>query len=73
MRNKKRGQGLAEYGLVSVLCGLVCYLALFSTADRTIGLYNRVAGDIASINDGSFNSPNSGRDLPGMGGGVDVF
>lgn len=73
MKLNKRGQGLAEYGLIAVLVGLVCYLSLFTTADTTIGFYVRLASDVQSVNDGTFTLPNGGRDLPSMGGGGDVF
>lgn len=67
---KRRGQGIAEYGLVVVLTGLVAVMSLNRAGESTDRIYNGLASNITSINDGTYSGPNGGGDLPpGEGGG----
>ncbi len=42
-RQRERGQGMAEYGLIITLIALVCVLAMISIGGSLSDMYNTVA------------------------------
>ena len=67
----RKGQGIAEYGMILVLVPLICFLGLTSMGESNDQFYRDLSGTVDEVTAGQVGGTGSGEVLGG--GNSDVF